>query len=274
MRHFLVVLVVSLILPFAAPAQTSPEKAAQLLSLIGFDETFDDLRDDVSEMARDGTIPAGTPLASVWPVAAAQHFDSDRMRASTVKRLARLMSDDEIDNLLEVFSTDFAVKITAIEEREQNALPFEQTIEKGGVIVAALSKDAPARLQQYFDMIEVVGVLDSTVSLVMNMQYAFLSGASLTGMLPVPMTDAQIVAGISAQEPQLRRDVLNNIVTISAYIYRDLSDEDVAEYIGVLSIPEVTRMYLLLGQVTGDVMSREFARFSLKLGKVAPQSEL
>jgi hypothetical protein len=272
--RILKIAVVLFFLPMAALAQTSPEKAAQLLSLIGFDETFVDLRQDVIDMARDGTIPTGTKLASVWPVAAEQHFDSDKMLASTVKRLAGLLSEDEADNLLVIFGTDFALKITEVEEREQNALPFDQTMEKGGAIISTLSTDAPARLQQYFDMIEVVGALDSTVSMVKNMQYAFLSGASLTGLLPEPMTDAQIVEGLNRQEPQLRRDILNNIVTMSAFIYRDLSDDEVAEYITLLSIPEVARMYALLGRVTGDVMSREFARFSLKLGKIAPQSEL
>jgi hypothetical protein len=273
LRVFLV-FVVFFGFPVMAFAQTSTDNTEKLLLLIGYNESFAELRQDVIDMAVDGTIPAGTPLASVWPIAAEQHFDSDKMLASTIKRLAQLMTDDEIENLLVIFGTDFALKITEIEEREQNALPFDQTLEKGSAIITTLSADAPVRLQQYFDMIEVVGALDSTVSMVMNMRYAFLSGASLTGLLPVPMTDDQIVEGLERQKPQIRRAILNNIVTMTAFIYRDLNDEEVAEYITLLSIPEVTRMYTFLGQVTGDVMSREFARFSLKLGQVAPQSEL
>ncbi len=257
-----------------AAGQTHLQKAGALLDLIEYPSTLMSLQSEIAGMVKNGQIPEGSSMALRWNAAAEQHFDGKRMVLKVTAGLAASMSEADLDGLIELYSTDFAKKISALEFKMQNEGSSADQEQKGKELVASLSETNPERLRQYIAMIETIGGLDSYVALALNIQQAILIGASLNGLINPPLSEAQISDIITASYEEIRREVSIGFLSTSAYTYQSLSDEEIAAYLDLAAEPLIVRLYSLLVRYESEVITAEFAAFTAKLGETPEQQEL
>ncbi|MFT5005926.1 MAG: hypothetical protein ACI861_001787 [Paracoccaceae bacterium] len=267
-------LIILIALPFVTYAQTHVQKLDQLLDLIEYSEIFDDVRPSVLGLLETGQVPKESLLGIKWKAATAEHFDDAQMREKVEAELLVALPEADLDILIPIFSDDFARRISKLELNAQNEGTPEFRTAKGAEIALELANANPDRMELYFTMMETLGMVDQGVSIVMNVQYALLSGASANNILPALMTDAEILQQIGSFEPQIRSYMFDSILGFTAFTYQSLSDDEVAKYIDILNRLEVSRFYSILGQVAGDVLTAEFAAFAAKLGQLPDQRDL
>jgi hypothetical protein len=273
-RKILLTSLFILLMPISISAQTRSQKLDQFLDLIEFGEVFADLRPSVLGMLDNGQIAPDSPLGVKWQAAAALHFDSTQMQNLVIDGLEVALSENDLDRLIAIFEGDFPRRISALEIEVQNTTTHDDRREKGTEIALELANINANRLLLYLEMIETLGLVDQGVSTILNVQYSLLSGASVNGLLPAPMSDTEILRQVSGLEPGLRQFFRDAILADTAFTYKELTDKDVEQYLTILGQSEVKRFYSILGQVSGDLMHTEFAAFATKLGQVPEEREL
>jgi hypothetical protein len=257
-----------------ATGQTHLQKTGALLDLIEYSSSLTSIQPEIAGMVKNGQIPAGSSMALRWSAAVEQHFDAAKMLEQVTAELAAALSEADLDGVTVLYSSDFAKKISALEHKMQTESTSDDRRQKGEELAASLTDTNPDRLQQYFGLIDTIGGVDTIVAMALNIQHAFLTGASLNGLMNPPMDEAQILNVVAANHEGVRQAIFKSLLSSSAYNYQSLSDEKMAAYVDLLADPLVLRLYDLLWQISGDVVTAEFVAFTAKLGETPEQQEL
>ncbi|GEM_PF-2986971 len=257
-----------------ASAQADRDRVLKLLDLVEFTDSLADVQSGVIDMVRNGQIEAGSDYALRWEAAAQSHFDQTVILDATVEQLGMAVTNAELDALIAIYSTEFAIRISKLELQVQLETKTEQRLAEGAEIAKSLGQSNPARLESYMRMLDIIGAVDAGVSTIMNMQHSFLTGASASGLTDIPLSQEQILAFIGAQTEEIRALVSDHVIATTAFTYRSLSDRDMVAYVDLLSTPDVVRFYTLLNRISGEIMADEFGRFAVAIGEQPAQQEL
>lgn len=244
-----------------------------LLKLLGYDvfvESFSEtLRSTNNQIAG-----SDTRLAVAWELAASETFPANQMMDEIVSAMDGTLDSDHVVEATEFLSSELGVLVTNMEIEAQRPDESDRVDAQGETILAELIEKKAPRLDAYTDMIDALGAIDNEVAAAMNLNYAIYAGMSQSGKLPYQLSEAEILELVVSQQDMLRAHIRDKIYTMFAYTYRDLSDDQLSDYIGFLTSKAGTAVYGAIHVATEGVLSTRAQRFGNRLMELQNVQEL
>lgn len=206
------------------PAEVPPEKLVEeLLTVSGVRKSFDQIPEKVLQGAQRSSAKPNDPavVAAVEKIMQ-EAFRSERFHKRVQASLLKDFERKRVEALLAAFRAPLAKKLVELEGAKQD--PQEIAAFAKGLAKNPLPKER-IDLVQRLDAVTRAGEI--TTEIVLTTTRAMVSGATGGDAQKMAAFDKQL----GAQRGKLA-EVLRNAVLVSfAYIYRDVSDADLGEYL-------------------------------------------
>lgn len=270
MRFLLVSL---LVFAFASSAQAS-ERARALLVLIGFDvaaasqsRTFEELPNEVgaslsSDVARD------------WSRAGEGLFRADELMDIAAQSVGDALTDEQVGALALHYSSAEALGITELEKRAQDPDRRDAVEAEQDAYIAGLDERFRVRFETISALMAAMDVVESGTAMAMNINFALMSGMAASDALPRSFTQEELLALVQMQRDTIRVAVQNSVLESMAYTYRDLSDEDLADYSAFLATPDARALYEAINQATEALVTRDARILGQRITDMSAEREL
>lgn len=177
---------------------------------------------------------------SRWDGVVAAIHDKTRME-STALGLLR----DELDSQPEAvgrmtafFTAEPGAQIVKLEIAAREAYLDEATKEAAEAAHAELAAASDPRLGLIDRLIAANDLIDLNVAGALNANLAFYRGMIAGGAVQSSLPDAEMMADLWSQEPQIRKDTSDWLLPYLALAYRPLSDADLEAYIAFSETPD------------------------------------
>jgi len=139
---------------------------------------------------------------------------------------------DEVIAELDAFATsDLGQRIVAGEIEARRAFLDPGVEETANEMVASAIENEDDRIALLRDFIEVNDLLDRNVAGALNSNFAFFRGLSDAGGLEMEMPEDLMLAEVWGQEPEIRANTIEWLLSYQLTAYSDLSDADLEAYI-------------------------------------------
>lgn len=236
-------ILVSTVLLFALPAHAvEVEKMRELLRIMGFDVAMEAIGPSFSG-AKEG-IGGRTPeFDDVWDRTALEVFPPGEIFEAHARAIAPKFSDAEWLTLVAYFNEGLGAKVTQMENKAHRPDGEAEKARIGDDLLAQTADENPERLAQIDTLIRVLSTEEESLAYAMNISYAMAMGLASTGQLPAELTEQQILEMLQAQAPEMREDMRNSAIRSNVYTYRDLSNEELQQYIDFLSADPAKKLY-------------------------------
>ncbi len=264
------VLTVTMAVPAAAK---SGNVTRDLLILLGFDTFVESFSEALRETDNQFT-EADSGLAIAWDMAANEVFPAAELLDEIVIAMDGRMNDDDIDSVRTFLMSDLGALVTKMEVKAQVPGIAGEVSERGREILTDLIAEDSKRLKQYQQMIEALGAIDTEVASAMNLNFAIYSGMSQSGKLPYQLSESEILELVMSQQDMIRSHIRDQIFLTFAYTYRDLSDDQLSQYIKFLTSDAGRALYSSVNIATEDVISRRARLFGSRLMELQGVQEL
>lgn len=250
----------------AAEARLSEFSVSELMQATAFDLIFDRFGAAVAASARVSDISTDEIFLSHWEAAAASSFNGPALRSRLASTLEGRFSEQEQAALGAFFRSGFGHRVSAL-EREIATLGAEDqalAIAEGH----QLSEEAGAlRSTQLDDLMELMSAEISGAMAGQSIR-ALLLGMSIShqrGDIQVPWHE--IDNQVQAMMPGLIADHVRAQRAMMAYAYRDLSDTELARYIGFLRTAPAQKLYAIAAYAVGQIVARSMSSFGETLAE-------
>ncbi|MCQ0969727.1 DUF2059 domain-containing protein [Paracoccus sp. TK19116] len=165
----------------------------------------------------------------------------------------------EIAGALGFYESPLGQRFVALETSARLALLEDGAEDDAKAALArAVARDAP-RMAQIRRLLDEADLVEPNVAGALNAAYAFSRGFSDGGGYPMPMSDAQLLEDVIAQEPSMRADTIEWLSAYLLFAYSPLSDEELDRYIEWASSDEGQTLSALMFSAF-DTMFVEAAR--------------
>lgn len=258
------------LLPAPAAFAAEPSRGAAMLELLGFDTAIRSFVEEVK--STDPGIDTEDPEFDAARAEIADRiFQPDILFAAIAARVDDKFDDAEYDALEAYFSEGVGLRVTEAEEYAQSPENQAERVAETPGIIEDLLQNNPERLDQIERMIAAMDVVGSGTAMAMNLGYAMISGMAGTGKLPGGLTDDQILRMLNNRRDQIEAEVLNGAILSTAYTYRDISNEDMADYLAFLESDLGRKLYSVIENAQVEVLtaaSRQFGHDLMVLSGV------
>ena len=250
----------------AAMAQEDTSDADALFAALGLSEMIEIMHleglsygEDLATDLLDGQ--AGPD----WPATVGTIYDPVRMEAEVRAAFAESLAGDDVQAMIDFFTTDLGAEIVELEVSARRAL-LDEDVEAASEEAAAIAMaDETPRYEQVTEYIEANDLIEQNVVGAMNSNYAFYLGLMDGGALPGSLTEDQILADVWGQEPEIRRSTTEWVYSFLMLAYQPLTDEDMAAYIAFSE----TEPGAQLNDALFDAFDDVFKDISQALGQAA-----
>ncbi|WP_423066468.1 hypothetical protein [Devosia sp. CN2-171] len=243
-----------------AIAQSEQAAVATLMRATALDVVFSQFAATIASSARTEEISNDEIFLKHWEATANTVFAADKLHDRLARALEGKLSADEQVVLGAFFRSDFGQRMTALERNAALLAPTAQ--------VAAISSgeklfgSAPViRSTQIDQLMELVSA-EISAAMVGQSLRALLLGLSVShqqGQIAVPWEE--IDTQVQAMMPGLLLDIGQTQRAMMAYVYRDLSDEDLDRYITFLRTPAAQKFYAIAAYAVGRIVAEGMADF-------------
>lgn len=240
MFRFVVPLALSAVLagsPLFAQA-ADPAKTDALFDAIGLPQMIEIMRDEglvYGETIAQDMLPGG-PSAQ-WNAAVSAIYDTDVMYDEVRSTFGAALAGDNIDAMLDFFTSEPGATIVELEISARRAL-LDEAVEEASKETAAIAmQDETPRYQMVTDFIAANDLIESNVVGALNSSYAFYLGLIDGGAMPAGMTPEVALQEVWAQEPDIRSDTTEWIYSFLLMAYQPLSDADLEAYTAFSQTP-------------------------------------
>lgn len=273
-RYFAgLIVVLGLVLQAGSGNASSRDATEELLGLLGYDVFVEGVSDALRNT--DNAITGDDAGLSVaWDLAAMETFPPHKMMAEIVSAMDGQLDAGDIEAATAFLTSDLGRLVTQMEVDAQRPGQSEIVDTEGAARLAELIASDDARLDAYTRMIEALGAIDSEVASAMNLNYAIYAGMSQSGLLPYRLSEAEILQLVASQQDMIRAHIRDRIYVTFVYTYRDLSDQDLADYIAFLTSDAGRAVYGAISVATEDVMGRRARQFGARLMQLQGVQEL
>ena len=141
-------------------------------------------------------------------------------------------------------------------------------------LVAEMVEDGSPRLDMFKRMGAAIDASGSAVRAMQQIQMRFLLAASAAGVIELQLDPEELAAMMQAQEPQLRMAIAQSALASSAYVYRDISDDDLETYTAALEEPEMIEVYELMNAVQYEIMANRFEVLASRMSELDPGQDI
>lgn len=206
------------------PAEVPPEKlVAELLTLSGVSKSFDDIPAKVLQGAQQSSARSRDPavVAEVEKIMQ-DEFRSERFHKRVQQALIKDFDRKRVETLIAAFRAPLAKKMVEVEGAKQD--PQAVAAFAKGLAKNPLPKER-IDLVQRLDAVTRAGEI--TAEIVVSTTRAMVAGATGGDAGKMAAFDKQM----GAQRGKLAEALRNAVLVTFAYIYRDVSDADLGEYL-------------------------------------------
>ncbi|WP_300513963.1 DUF2059 domain-containing protein [Aliiroseovarius sp.] len=244
----------------------------EFLEVTGFDVAIASMQ----QGAMAGPALAGaTPdeFGADWTRLAELIFDPDSMIDRAVDMMEAVMPDELIDHGIAFYGSELGQRLVAVENMSHMEDP-EVKAEGGDALIAMLSADDPARLEQLRDLSRATGSSDTSIRAIIEVQLRYLVAASRAGIIRLRVDETELRLMLQSQIDPMRTEVEKGAVRSAAWAYRDISTEDLKTYTQALEDPSMRAVYEVLNAVQFELMAERYERLADALSDLHPQQDI
>lgn len=200
-------------------------------------------------------------------------FDPQVMLDRAIGMMQAAMPDDLVDAGIAFYGSDLGQRLVAAEN--QSHMTDDATrYAAGQKLLAKLTADDPARIDDYSKMMDAIGGVESSVRAVIEIQVRYLMASMAAGDTEIDYSEKELRALMQQQAPKIRKNIAVYSMLGTAYAYRDFSDADVHAYTEALQSPKMRQVYELLNGIQFEVMAERYEVLAGKLAGLSPGQDL
>jgi hypothetical protein len=207
--------------------------------------------------------PKPEKLVDAWVVASEEAFDADRLLVAAEARMAGKLTDAELRELYEYFSSPLGHKVSALEIASAKAGDTKTREAEGERIFKDLAAKDPERLALYNRMLEGLGAVDFAEVVTLNMTYSMVAG--MFAAADTPVSDEAMLALVKEATADIRQTSEKILQADTAITYRDLPNDELEKHVDFLETPAGARYYEVSLQAVDQVLSKEAREFGNRL---------
>ncbi len=277
-RRFLTFLLLVATFPLAgvtsmAQAQGAPQgKIREFLEVTGFDVAIT----AIQQGAMAGPALAGSTADQFgrnWVSLAEQVFAPDDMVSDAVDMISAVMPEGLLDHGIAFYGSDLGQRIVLV-ENESHMEEDETKQAEGEALVTSLVGENSPRIDVFRAMSQSIGSVDVAIRSIVEIQVRYLMAASAAGASDLQIDEVDLRAMLMEQQAEMRKNIEANSLVSNAYAYRDLTDQELVDYLSALQDPQMKQIYEILNAVQYEIMADRYETLAAKLGGLQPETEL
>lgn len=243
-----------------ASAQSAQAAVSTLMRATALDVVFSQFAATIASSARTEEISNDEIFLKHWEATANTVFAADKLHDRLARALEGKLSADEEQVLGEFFNSEFGMRMTALERNAALLGPSAQiaAISRGDTILAAAPVIRSTQVEQLMELVSA----EISAAMVGQSLRALLLGLSVShqqGQIAVPWEE--IDTQVKAMMPGLLLDIGQTQRAMMAYVYRDLSDDELDRYISFLRTPAAQKFYAIAAYAVGRIVAEGMADF-------------
>lgn len=253
--------------PVLAPIQaTETMTVEELMTATALDQLFTSFAETIATSPESQGVPVPANFLRAWKQTAFEVFQPDDMHGALATAFEDKLSEPELAELASFFHADFGKRITALENAVQLLSTEDQLAARDeGISLLEDMSDDSRRTAQFDEIVKLVSADVSRAMLGQAMRAMLMSMAvsGAAGDIEVPWEEIdaqleQILPGLEAEITMTQRAIM-------AYAYKDLSDDELEQYLGFLRTGVSQKFYAVLGLSVGRIMESSMSRFGEEL---------
>lgn len=248
------------------------DRLEEFLTVTGFDVAIEGLQ--TSAMAGPAvTGGMSEDFGQQYADLAEEVFDPDLMLNRTLDMLQAVLPDDLVDVAIAFYDSDIGRPI--VQAENATVMTDDEVADTEGrrILEAERAENSP-RVALYEDMATAIGSMDTTIRAITELQVRFLVAASSAGVIEMSLSEPELRMVIAQQLMAVVPEIAENGLVNSAYAYRDISTEDLAVYVEVLSTPSMQQTYEVMNAVQYQIMIERYEVLGARLAELSPVTDL
>lgn len=250
----------------------SDAKIRDFLEVTGFDVAIASIQQSaMAGPALTGSAP--DKFSHNWVRLAKQVFAPEQMVEDAVQMIEAVMPEALLDHGIAFYGSALGQHIVAVE----NESHMEEDATKqaaGEELVQQLIDENSPRLDVFKAMSASIGSADVAIRSIVEIQVRYLMAAAAAGANDLQIDEADLRAMLLEQQGEMRRNIEINGLVSNAYAYRDLSDQELIDYLSALQDPQMRQVYEVLNAVQYEIMADRYEKLAAELGGLQPETEL
>lgn len=266
---YVLVLPVLACLALALPARAeTPARLDPLIEVLGLGDLVAIMREEgiaYGDEIEDEMFPGRG--GDRWDAEVARIYDGGRMADELKDTLGRALSGTDLDPLIGFFASETGARIVSLELSARRALLDPEVEEASLERLEDMQADDDPRLALIERFVEANSLIEANVAGALNSNYAFYTGLADGRAFDFEMTEEQMLADVWGQEPEIRDETREWLLSYLVMAYAPLSDAALEDYIALSETPQGTALNAAL--FAGFDVA--FTRISRELGLAAAQ---
>jgi hypothetical protein len=245
-----------------AAAQEQPT-VQSISGINGFRESMAAMEHSFKNAFNEYPGPKPEKLVEAWTVASEDAFAADRIAMSVETQMESQLTAAELRALYDYFSSPFGAKVSALEIANAGNADTQAKIAEGQRLFEDLAATDPKRVALYARMLDGMEAVDVAEAINLNVVYSMMAG--VVGAAGTPVTNEQMLAIVKQATAGLRQTVEKTLQAQTAMIYRDLTNEELEQYVEFLETPAGSHYYEIAQRALDTVLSKEAREFGNRL---------
>lgn len=208
-----------------------------------------------------------------WTKLAEEIFNPDEMVSEAVEMIGAIMPDDLLAHGAAFYGSTLGQRLVEVENESHMADDAEKYAE-GEKITADLLDQDSIRIQVFREMGNAIGSTDTAIRSIVEIQVRYLMAAVAAGVSDFNISEEDLRLMLMEQSGEMRRNIEVNTLVANAYAYRDLSDEELIDYLSALQNPKMGQVYEILNAVQYQIMADRYETLATRLAELQPEQEL
>ena len=248
------------------------DKIEAFMEVTGFDVSLESMKASaVNAPAMLGLDAADFGMS--WLRLADELFEPKQLKTDAIDILERTLDEDVLAHASAFYASDFGQRLVTA-ENESHWADATMKREKGEDLVAELMNRGSPQPQYFLDMSDAIGSIDTGIRQFREVQVRFILAAMASGIIENQMSEDGLRAVLGQQDAEIRGEVLNNMIALNAYTYRDFSDDDIMNYRDALQTPEMQEVYELMNALQYTLMADRYEKIAGRMRELHPTQEL
>ncbi|PWJ39126.1 hypothetical protein [Sediminitomix flava] len=189
-------------------------------------------------------------------------FNSESLKRDFISYFEQKANEDTLQIVSEIYENPLVVKMKETEtsandpSKQAEMLAFFQGFQS--------SPPSPERAQLVVELHKELGTAEMTVSIMKNMIVSIAKGANTLQPEDKRVSEDEILKGIASAFPAgFEQQLTSQLVAMSIYTYKDISDADLEKYVAVWKDP--ASKYFI--NMTMEALNYSFSKVGENMGK-------
>jgi hypothetical protein len=191
-------------------------------------------------------------------------FDAKAIHAAVQTYIKLNLSENDMKEVLEWLDSPLGTKITKLEEEASTAKAYED-MQKIGPKLLHENKDS-ARMNKIMKLDKAIGVTQSTVNTVLNIQLAMISAMSAAMEADKRPSFEDVQDLVKKNQPQIQSAMRQMVQIQFLYSYRELSDHEIDRYIQFAESMQGQRYHNVSIRAIDEALVQAARRIGSRLG--------